>query len=156
LEIPLDCIDNVVRAELPSKQDEPELYQLVNDFMRHRDTHLQSEYSRCNKKGKCIYSFPQPVQPQTVVDEYGRVKYYRQSEQDAWITSYIPALLRLLQCHIHVDVCFTANVVLYLYKYLYKGPDTTKFNIIEGEAIPPRSEIDDYQNARYLSSTEAA
>ena len=156
MEIPLDCIDNVVCAELPSKEDEPELYQLVNDFMRHRDTHLQSEYSRCNKKGKCIYGFPQPVRPQTVVDEYGRVKYRRRSEQDAWITSYIPALLRLLQCHIHVDVCFTANVVLYLYKYLYKGPDTTKFNIIEGEAIPRRSEIDDYQNARYLSSTEAA
>ena len=61
-----------------------------------------------------------------------------------------------MHCYIYVDVCFTANVVLYLYKYFYKGPDTTKFNIIEGEAIPPRSEIDDFQNARYLSSTEAA
>jgi hypothetical protein len=156
LEIPLEHIDDVVQAELPSQEKEPELYQLVNDFMRHRETHLQSEYSRCNKKGRCIYGFPQPVQPYTMVDEHGRVKYRRRSEQDAWITSYIPALLKLLQCHIHVDVCFTANVVLYLYKYLYKGPDTTKFNIVQGEAIPPRSEIDDYQNARYLSSTEAA
>ena len=124
--------------------------------MRHKETHLQSEYSRCNKRGKCIYGFPQPVQPHTVVDENGRVKYRRRSEQDAWITSYIPALLKLMQCHIYVDVCFTAEVVLYLYKYFYKGPDMTKFNIIEGEAIPPRSEIDDFQNARYLSSTEAA
>jgi hypothetical protein len=66
--------------------------------------------------------------PQTVVDEYGQVKYCRRSKQDAWITSYIPTLLKLIQCHIHVDVCFTANVVLYLYKYLYKGPNTTKFN----------------------------
>jgi hypothetical protein len=115
--------------------------------MRHKETHLQSEYSRCNKRGKCIYGFPQPVQPHTVVDENGRVKYRRRSEQDAWITSYIPALLKLMQCHIYVDVCFTAEVVLYLYKYFYKGPDTTKFNIIEGEAIPPRSEIDDFQNA---------
>lgn len=154
MEIPLECIDDVVRAELPPK-DDTELYQLVNNFMRHKETHLQSKYSRCNKKGKCIYGFPQPIQPQTVVDEHGRVKYRRRSEKDAWITSYIPALLRLMQCHVHVDVCSTANVVLYLYKYLYKGPDTTKFNIIEGEAIP-QSEIDDYQNARYLSSTEAA
>ena len=91
-----------------------------------------------------------------MIDEHGRVKYRRRSEQDAWITSYIPTLLRLMQCHIHVDVCSTTNVILYLYKYLYKGPDTTKFNIVKGEAIPPRSEIDDYQNARYLSSTEAA
>ena len=50
----------------------------------------------------------------------------------------------LMQCHIYVDVCFTAEVVLYLYKYFYKGPDTTRFNIIEGEAIPPQLEIDDY------------
>jgi hypothetical protein len=124
--------------------------------MRHKETHLQSEYSRCNKRGWCIYGFPQPVQPHTVVDENGRVKYRRRSEQDAWITSYIPALLKLMQCHIYVDVCFTTEVVLYLYKYFYKGPDTTRFNIIAEEAIPPRSEIDDFQNARYLSSTEAA
>ena len=91
-----------------------------------------------------------------MVDEYGRVKYRRRSEQDAWIASYIPALLKLLQCHIHVDVCFTANVVLYLYKYLYKEPNTTKFNIVQRKAMLPRLEIDDYQNARYLSSTEAA
>ena len=58
--------------------------------------------------------------------------------------------------HIYVDVCFTAKVVLYLYKYFYKGLDTTKFNIIAEEAIPPRLEIDNFQNAQYLSSTEAA
>ena len=52
-----------------------------------------------------------------------------------------------MHCHIYVDVCFTAEVVLYLYKYFYKGPDTTKFNIIAEEAIPPRLEIDDFQNA---------
>jgi hypothetical protein len=50
-----------------------------------------------------------------------------------------------MQCHIHADACFTANVVLYLYKYLYKGPDTTKFNIVGGEAVTPRSEVDDHQ-----------
>ena len=61
-----------------------------------------------------------------------------------------------MQCHIHVDICFTTNVILYLYKYLYKSPDTTKFNIVEGEAILPLSEIDDYQNTRYLSLTEVA
>jgi hypothetical protein len=53
-----------------------------------------------------------------------------------------------------VDICFTANVVLYLYKYLFKGQDTTRFSIaIETE---PRQEIDDFQIGRYLSSSEAA
>ena len=155
MEIPLDYIDDVVRAELPPKDNDPVLHQLVNDFMRHNENHLESEYSCCNQKGKCLYSFLQPVQPETKVDEYGRVKYRRRSEQDAWIASYIPALLKLMQCHIYVDVCSTTNVVLYLYKYMYKGFDTAKFNVVEGEAVPRRSEIDDYQNARYLSSCEA-
>jgi hypothetical protein len=53
-----------------------------------------------------------------------------------------------------VDVCFTANVVFYLYNYLFKGQDTTRFDIaIEAE---PRREIDDFQIGRYLSSSEAA
>jgi hypothetical protein len=55
-----------------------------------------------------------------------------------------------------VDICFTANVVLYLYKYLFKGQDTTRFNIaIEAEA-ELHWEIDDFQIGRYLSSSEAA
>jgi hypothetical protein len=55
-----------------------------------------------------------------------------------------------------VDVCFTANVVVYLYKYLFKGADTTRFEIVLGLNAFPRQEIDDYQIARYLSSSEAA
>jgi hypothetical protein len=52
-----------------------------------------------------------------------------------------------MQYHIYIDVYFTTEVVLYLYKYFYKDLNTTKFNIVEGEAILPRLEIDDFQNA---------
>jgi hypothetical protein len=124
--------------------------------MTHKRNHLDSEYSRCNKKGKCIYGFPQPIQPETTIDEYGRAKYRRRSEKDAWIASYIPALLKLLRCHVHVDVCFTTNVILYLFKYLYKSPVTTKFDVVEGDAVPRPREADEWQNGRYLSSCEAA
>jgi hypothetical protein len=142
-------------AELPSKEEDVELHQLVNEFMRHKDTHLQSTESRCNKKGKCIYSFPHAVREQTTVDEYGRVQYRRRGPESAWIASYIPALLLLLRCHINVDVCFTANIVLYLYKYLFKGADTTRFEIVSTVDPSPRREIDDFQIARYFSSSEA-
>lgn len=124
--------------------------------MTHKRNHLDSKYSRCNKKGKCIYGFPQPIQAETTIDEYGRAKYRRRSEKDAWIASYIPALLKLLQCHVHVDVCFTTNVILYLFKYLYKSPVTTKFDVVEGDAVPRPREADEWQNGRYLSSCEAA
>jgi hypothetical protein len=50
-----------------------------------------------------------------------------------------------MQCYIHVDVCFTVNVVLYLYKYLYKGPNTARYtvNVSVAEDVP-RNEFDDY------------
>jgi hypothetical protein len=145
-----------VSAELPSKGEDAELHQLVNEFMRHKETHLQSIESRCNKKGKCIYGFPHAVREQTTVNEHCRVQYRRRSPESAWIASYIPALLLLLKCHIFVDVCFTANIVLYLYKYFFKGADTTRFKIVSAVDPSPHREIDDFQIARYLSSSKAA
>ena len=72
------------------------------------------------------------------------------------------ALTKLIDCHVNVDVCFTVNVFMYLYKYLFKGPDRTKFVIqnstttsSEGNKTPT-NEIDDYVTGRYLSATEAA
>ena len=131
------------------------LHQLVHDLMRHRETHLDSPYSRCNRKGKCQYGFPQPIRLETMIDDYGRVQYRRRSKDDAWIVSHIPALLKYMQCHIHVGITFTVNAVLYLYKYLYKGPDVARFAIdLSHEA--PQNEFDDYQLGRFLSSSEAA
>jgi hypothetical protein len=96
------------------------------------------------------------VREQTTVNEHGRVQYRRRSPESAWIVSYIPALLLLLKCHIFVDVCFTANIVLYLYKYFFKGADTTRFEIVSAVDPSPHREVDDFQIARYLSSSEAA
>ena len=52
--------------------------------------------------------------------------------------------------HINIDICFTVNVFMYLYKYLFKGPDRTRFiiqNFITAsneEDEVPANEIDDY------------
>jgi hypothetical protein len=145
-EIPIDHIDDVVSAELPLEKNEEdrELRRLVEEFMQHKESHLLSPESRCNKKGRCIYGFPHAVQEQTTVDDHGRVQYRRRHPKSAWTVSYIPALLQLLRCHVNVDICFTANVVLYLYKYLFKGADTTRYNIIVETDPVPRREIDDY------------
>lgn len=44
---------------------------------------------------------------------------------------------------------------MYLYKYLFKGPDRTLFSLnLEGQE--EIDEIKDYINARYLSASEAA
>src|ERR1700739_3766401 len=62
-----------------------------------------------------------------------------------------------MQCHVHVDICFTINIVLYLYKYLYKGPDTIRYSVnVSVAKEAPRNEFDDYQLGRFLSSSESA
>lgn len=57
-----------------------------------------------------------------------------------------------MECHCHVDICFTSNAFLYLYKYLFKGVDKTRFAIAE---TAPVDEFQDYLQARYLSAVEA-
>jgi hypothetical protein len=93
------------------------------------------------------------------VDDDGRVHYRRQDPADQWIASHIPELIDELDCHIFVDVVYTVKVFMYLYKYLFKGPDHALFRIhhsMAHEEQVPINEIKDYVDARYLSSPEAA
>ena len=146
-------VDDLISAEMPDPSKDKRLFELVKRHNRHPHNHLDVPYSRCNKNGKCCYNFPHPECPETTVDEYGRVYLRRRREYDAWIVSYIPALTRLMEAHVHVDICFTSNAFLYLYKYLFKGVDQSKYTIGEDR---PADEFRDYLAARYLSSAEAA
>ena len=119
----------------------------------HPKTHLTASYSRCNRNGSCIWGFPKDLQPSTTLNNHGRVCYKRIREDDRYVVSYMPFLSRLLDCHVNVDICFTVNVFMYLYKYLFKGPDRTLFNITSDEF---HDETVDYIDARYLSASEAA
>ena len=137
---------------MPDRASDPRLFDLVNQCNMHPTNHLDVSYSRCNRKSVCIYGFPQPCNPTTRVDEFGRVHLRRRSPEDAWVVSYCPALTRLMESHCHVDICFTSDAFLYLYKYLYKGVDNAKFTISNDN---PTDEFHDYLHARYLSSGEA-
>jgi hypothetical protein len=66
---------------------------------------------------------------------------------------YIPVLLQYLGYYIYINVCSSVKVALYLYKYLYKGPDTTCYTIDRSREEPP-SEIDSFQISCYLSSSK--
>lgn len=147
----------VVSAEIPDAMNDPELYNIVQQFQIHPTNHLSVPYSRCNKQGVCTFGFPYEPQSTTTINEYGRVQYRRRRPCDSWVVSYIPLLSRSLQCHLHVDICFTVNVFMYLYKYLFKGPDHTNFHIMETDGISTNNtdEFHDYIHGRYLSSSEA-
>lgn len=98
------------------------------------------------------------MNPHTYVDDRGRAHYRRRKPEDAWVAQHAPALVKLLDCHVYVDVCATTLVFLYLYKYLFKGPDHANFTVHSLERDgdgEPTDEYDEYLKGRYLSSTEA-
>jgi hypothetical protein len=51
-----------------------------------------------------------------------------------------PALVKLLDCRVYidVDVCATALVFVYHYKYLFKGPDHASFTVQRRCWGPPK------------------
>ena len=121
--------------------------------------HGQRRRTRCNRDGHCCFGFPFALRDSTTVNEDGRVLYRRDTPEDAWVVSYMPALTKLMECHVNVDVCFTVNIFMYLYKYLFKGPDRSNFALTWGQPQPDEAEsnkFDDYINGQYLSATEAA
>ncbi|EAW24643.1 uncharacterized protein NFIA_101270 [Aspergillus fischeri NRRL 181] len=158
-EPPLSALDIFISAELPDAEQEPDLYRQVRRFHMHSQNHLARPGSRCNRNGRCIYGYPQPITPHTHLDDLGRVHYRRRNADSCWVTPHIPALLKLLDCHIYVDVCSTAVIFLYLFKYLFKGPDRTRFslhNMVDaGDEEDIVNEYKDYMSARYLSASEA-
>ena len=56
-------------------------------------------------------------------------------------------LLLLADCHFNVEVSSTVNLIMYLYKYTFKGPDSARYAVTQDE---DRNEINDFIKARYL------
>jgi hypothetical protein len=150
-DVELQDIDDLISAQIP---DAPGcLRDLVLSHMVHGQDHLTQHYSRCNRDGRCVYNFPFAPNPHTRINQQQRV-LYKCRECDAWIAPYIPSLLLLWEGHIHTDAIFTVDIFLYIYKYLFKGPDTATFTFTQADE--PADAIEDYIRARYISSCEAA
>jgi hypothetical protein len=60
-------------------------------------------------------------------------------------------LLELAECHINVEFSFTVNVIPYLYKYIFKGPDH-----VQAAIHSQNDEIQNYVYSRYICASEAA
>ena len=158
----MEYVDNLISAELPTEAENPSLRRDILQYNMHKDSHLENTESRCNRNGKCIYNFPFAVNPITYLGNDGRVVYRRRKPEDGWVVSHIPFLVSALQCHIHADICSKAGVFMYMYKYIYKGPDQCSFAIntsdtanIDG-TVQDFNEFVEYIRGRYLSSSEGA
>ncbi|XP_073120388.1 uncharacterized protein [Henckelia pumila] len=159
-----DDFDSVVRAEIPSQTDEPNLYQAVIRHMIHGPCGLLNPWSPCMRDGICKKKFPKPFTSYTALgnDSY---PIYRRREaasvpisengqvvvDNGWVVPYNPWLLLKFDCHINVEVCGGIKCVKYIYKYIHKGPNRVAIELRNGHNC---DEIQQFVDGRWICAPE--
>ena len=107
-------VDAIVSATWPDPVTEPELHNIVQTFMTHKD--CKKHHRVCYREGQSVCSkrFPKPPQSVTTFDSRG-YPLYKRSEQDSDIVPYNAILLLLFFAHINIEVCTMANIISYVY-----------------------------------------
>ena len=145
-------IDAVISAKI--SQNNSQLKKIIETLYLHscrpERCHRKQKQKSTYKPPHCDQGYPHPLCPKTFIDESGFVHYKRDTEEDRSVVSYNPYLTFALDCHIDVDIAHTVLLIMYLYKYFYKGVDYTQLR------LEVEDEISEYQNTRYLSSSEGA
>jgi hypothetical protein len=174
-------IDRVIRAEIPNQETEPRLYEIITTNNMHQCTKLNvkgqiKQYMPCCSKENlsCKKRFPKEFRDFTEHGDGGYAKYRRRNDgrtviknggqilDNRYVVPFSPQLSLKFNCHINVEHVADIEVVKYLHKYIFKGPDAA---IIKREFYDPTdgtkkildyNEIDSFLNCRYLSAPEAA
>lgn len=117
-------IDAVISAEVP---DDPVDMQLVRQYMMHnhpspdRPPSTYCQLVSATGARQCHFNYPKPLQPQTTINNEGRVQYRRRRPGDEMVVPHCLVLIRRFQCHINVEVTNSSHLFQYAFKYIHKG-----------------------------------
>lgn len=155
-------IDDIISAEIPDPDADPMLHALVTNFMIHKpcDTCSSASCRLDRHNSQCKRSFPKPMSPRTsTADDFptyrrrGRfettVKDHCHTDRvvtDEWVVPHSPFLLLRYNCHLNVECAASVKSFKYVYKYVFKAPDSACIVI---------DEIEGYLSGRILSASEA-
>src|SRR5256714_724843 len=125
---------NVIRADLPDPNLEPELYELVKKHQIHTCD------SRCGGPApdgsRCKKGFPQPYSETTHEDPNSlRYIYRRIKEEDLYVVPYHAPTLFLWNGHVNFQYVTTCQFAKYMTKYVTKSEPAEYFDISEPDAI---------------------
>ncbi|XP_073137363.1 uncharacterized protein [Henckelia pumila] len=150
--------DSVVRAEIPSQTEEPNLYEAVLHHMIHGPCGLHNPHSPCITDGKYKKNFPKKFVTHTSRGNDSNPLYRRREDRqvvisdndqrmvdNSWVVPYNPCLLLKYDCHINVEVCGGIKCVKYIYKYIHKRPDRVSLELRNGKN---HDEIQQYVDGR--------
>jgi hypothetical protein len=151
-----DAVDLVVRAEIPDRDDEPDLWAIVTRSMLHGPC---KPGGSCWRNDKCRFDFPKDYAETTTMTDDAYPNYRRRNNGRTFtkgrytytnrdVVPYSPYLLLKYNCHINVEVASSMQALKYLYKYITKGHDRAALS------ITAENEIDTYVDGRSLTGTE--
>lgn len=150
-------VDMVVRAEIPDRESERDLYDAVTSFMLHGPC---NEDSACMVDKKCRFNYPKPFAERTTMTDEAYPEYRRRNNGVSFtnargyvytnqhVVPYNPYLLLKYNCHINVEVAVSMQSLKYLYKYITKGHDRAALSLVA------TNEIDVHINGRSITGTE--
>lgn len=158
-------IDKIISAEIPDKDQDPQLYSIVTSLMIHGPCGKQNNNSPCMLNGKCTKYFPKKFVDITVIDSDGYPVYRRRNNgvslkkgesfvDNRYVVPYNRKLLLKYNAHINVEWCNQSRSIKYLFKYVNKGHDRVTATFYQG-GNECYDEIKMYYDCRYLSACEA-
>ncbi|KAK9724272.1 hypothetical protein RND81_05G060200 [Saponaria officinalis] len=163
-------VDRVISAEIPDPEQNPELYEVVKEFMIHGPCGNANRRSPCMIGNQCSKHFPKKFQDRTTVNGEGYPIYMRRDNgfivekngvelDNRFVVPYNPTLLLKYRAHINVEWCNQSRSIKYLFKYINKGYDRvtvlSSHNRANEQNPNQVDEIQNYYDCRYISSCEA-
>ena len=167
-------IDRIISAELPDKNKNPKLYEIITKHNIHGPCGALNPHSPCmnSETHKCDKDFPKEYRDNTAFIKNSYPEYRRRSPEKGGfsfnkmvngqvimvdnrsVVPYNPFLSFKNKSHINVEVLFSIQGVKYIHKYITKGSDRVMVDITP-DAQEPEDEIENFVNARYISASEA-
>ncbi|XP_046668407.1 uncharacterized protein LOC124359579 [Homalodisca vitripennis] len=165
-----DQVDDIICAEIPDPETDPDLDNVVIKNMIHGPCGVINPQSPCMVNSACSKRYPRKLTAETITGNDGYPLYRRRSIDDngrtitikvkgndfvvdnSWIVPYSPLLSKTFKTHCNIEYCNSVKSIKYVCKYVTKGSDMAVFGI---QASNTYDEIMRYQVGRYVNCNEA-
>ncbi|PIC52798.1 hypothetical protein B9Z55_002756 [Caenorhabditis nigoni] len=167
-------IDDIVSAELPDPDEDPELFEIVSSVQMHRPCGIHNPDSSCMVGDACSKHFPKDFRERTSVENDGFPMYRRRDDgrtvsfktknsgvvklDNRSVVPYNKYISRKFRSHANLEICGNVGAVKYLYKYLYKGTTRSAIHIYtdkSGVEHRTENEVNSYLDTRYVCAPES-